>query len=67
MEKHAQEGCPRCGKVFICKVNNILQCDCMKINLTKTQIEHISDISQWEFDGACLCNECLEELKAEVS
>lgn len=64
MEKHAQESCPRCQKVFICKVNNILECDCMKVNLTKKQIEYIADISQWEFDGACLCNTCLEELKA---
>ncbi len=36
----------------------------MKVNLTKKQIEYIADISQWEFDGACLCNTCLEELKA---
>jgi len=29
----------------------------------KKQVEYIADVSQWEFDGACLCNNCLEELK----
>jgi hypothetical protein len=65
MQKHAQEGCPRCGEIFVCKVNNILQCDCMKMVLTKAQTEYITDITEWEYEGGCLCNNCLEALKDE--
>ncbi len=67
MEKHAPDSCPRCGEIFVCKVNNILQCDCMKAVLTKAETEYIADITEWEYDGNCLCNKCLEKLRKEIA
>ena len=67
MEKHAPDSCPRCGEIFVCKVNNILQCDCMKAILTKAETAYIANITEWEYDGNCLCNKCLEDLKKEIS
>jgi len=66
MEKHAPDSCPRCGEIFVCKVNNILQCDCMKAILTKVETEYIVNITTWEYDGNCLCNKCLDDLKQEI-
>jgi Cysteine-rich CWC len=66
MEKHAPDSCQRCGEIFVCKANNVLQCDCMKVSLTKAETEYIRDITEWEYDGNCLCVKCLEELKKEV-
>lgn len=63
---HAEEECPGCGEVFTCKVNSVLKCDCMKVRLTKKETERIRDISLMEFDGGCLCNRCLLELKNKV-
>jgi hypothetical protein len=38
----------------------------MKAVLTKAETEYIADITEWEYDGNCLCINCLEELKKEV-
>ncbi len=66
-EKHVADSCPRCGDIFICKANNALQCDCMKLVLTKAEIQYIADIAEWEYEGSCLCNKCVLELKEEFS
>jgi hypothetical protein len=43
MEKHAPDSCPMMWRTLPCKVNNILQCDCMKAVLTKkAETEYIA-------------------------
>ncbi|MFT4033575.1 MAG: cysteine-rich CWC family protein [Siphonobacter sp.] len=61
MPKHAIGSCPRCGELFTCKVNSILKCDCMQIQLNRDEMQHIRDIA--DYDGGCLCLKCLRELK----
>lgn len=63
MTKHAPDSCPRCGDIFICKANNASQCDCQNISLTFEETQFISEITIWDFDGACLCINCLTALK----
>ncbi|MCU0470396.1 MAG: cysteine-rich CWC family protein [Arcicella sp.] len=67
MEKHVADNCPRCGDIFTCKANNVLQCDCMKLVLTKAETQYIASITAMEYDGSCLCNKCLLELKKETN
>jgi hypothetical protein len=64
MSKHAAEGCPRCGQIFICKVNSILKCDCMQVQLTQREVEYIRDLTEFDYDGSCLCVNCLLDLQA---
>jgi hypothetical protein len=63
MSKHAPDSCPRCGEIFTCKVNAVLQCDCQKISLNYEETQYIREITTWDYDGACLCLTCLQELK----
>ena len=65
MDKHAAEGCPRCGQIFICKVNSILKCDCMQVQLTSQEVDHIREITEYDYDGSCLCLNCLLALQAD--
>lgn len=65
MEKHAPETCHRCQNVFVCKANNVSQCDCQQILLNFSETQYIREQSLWNYDGSCLCNACLLELKAE--
>lgn len=63
MSKHAPDSCPRCSEIFTCKVNAVLQCDCQKISLNYEETQYIREITTWDYDGACLCLTCLQELK----
>ncbi|QJW89478.1 cysteine-rich CWC family protein [Spirosoma taeanense] len=65
MNKHTQAGCPRCHQPFICKVNSILKCDCLQINLTHEETQYIRDKALLNYDGDCFCLNCLHQLKAE--
>lgn len=59
MPKHEEKTCPRCGRVFECKVNNPLRCDCSEVEL--------SDAALHEIHGCypdCLCLECLVAISA---
>jgi Cysteine-rich CWC len=63
MSKHADEECPKCGEIFVCKVNNISQCDCNKISLTTMQSQFVRDYCEQQFgDYSCLCNTCLLDI-----
>ncbi|WP_407084048.1 cysteine-rich CWC family protein [Tellurirhabdus bombi] len=64
MTKHAAESCSRCNQLFTCKVNSILKCDCLAINLTRQETEYIRELTTLDYDGECLCLQCLYELKA---
>jgi len=58
--KHEILKCPNCKKKFECKANNIINCFCNNIIISKKTKDFISN----NFDG-CLCKECLEELNAQ--
>ncbi|KAF0095696.1 MAG: hypothetical protein E1N59_472 [Puniceicoccaceae bacterium 5H] len=54
MEKHEHKACPRCGGDLVCKMNNIVHCDCSSVALPKPLIDYIDD----HYDD-CLCKRCL--------
>ena len=56
--KYQQEDCPRCGELFVCKANNISDCDCIKMPITEDEQKFIGS----KFSN-CLCNKCLKEMK----
>lgn len=57
-----EANCPRCKQVFVCKPENISECDCTKIPLSTEEYRFIS--SQYT---VCLCNACLKDLKKEYN
>lgn len=46
--------------MFVCKANNISDCDCMQISISGEEQKYID--SKYV---DCLCNKCLKELKYE--
>ena len=48
--------CPHCNQVFDCKSEDILNCDCMKINLSKE-----AQIAIGKIYTECLCLNCLRK------
>jgi hypothetical protein len=52
--------CPRCKQPFICNPNNIVACDCSKIQLSTEEIAYVA--KQY---SNCVCNTCLLHLKDE--
>jgi len=60
--KHETKHCPRCNKVFECKVSSILLCQCQTVALSAEQLEHIS----FQYDD-CLCAACLVEVRSEYN
>ncbi len=57
--KHEVKTCPRCGRVFECKLNNPVHCDCARVTLPE---ETLLAIQQRYRD--CLCLRCLTDLAA---
>lgn len=53
--------CQRCGKSFICKYNDITNCQCASAKLNENQRlfikQHYTD---------CLCINCLKEIKQKI-
>ena len=49
--------CPRCGRIFECKPDDILNCQCTKVNLSKSASELIA-----KHYNDCLCFYCLKEI-----
>lgn len=58
--KHEPKECPRCGRMFVCKVGDIPNCQCMQVDLTRADHEYIAR----HYDG-CLCVQCLATLAQE--
>lgn len=56
MEKH----CPRCNKVFICRNDDVMQCDCLRVPLGPEDFHYIGHRY-----SDCLCVDCLLELQKE--
>lgn len=55
---YANTVCEACGAKFGCKVNDIANCFCTKINLSKASLLQIK--SKY---ANCLCKTCLRKLK----
>jgi uncharacterized C2H2 Zn-finger protein len=58
--KHELVSCPRCEKIFECKMNNINQCFCQHLSIKKKILELLDE----NFDS-CLCENCLQEINAQ--
>ncbi|MBV9989109.1 MAG: cysteine-rich CWC family protein [Chitinophagaceae bacterium] len=58
MPHHENKKCPRCNRVFECKVGNIAECQCSSLQLT---YEERVFIEGQYLD--CLCAKCLETLQ----
>jgi hypothetical protein len=52
--------CPHCGNEFECKTDDIFNCDCMKINLTKD-----AQVAIGKLYAECLCLDCLKKFNAD--
>ncbi|MGM0531109.1 MAG: cysteine-rich CWC family protein [Bacteroidota bacterium] len=53
--------CPHCNLPFECRENDILNCECLKVNLSRKVRERIAQ----EYN-ACLCVKCLKEFSGMV-
>ncbi|HLK97946.1 MAG TPA: cysteine-rich CWC family protein [Hymenobacter sp.] len=63
-DKHATNACPRCGSLFTCRVNSVLKCDCLGLNLSPATLGHIREYTESTFGAyTCLCVACLGELQ----
>lgn len=54
--------CPNCSSTFVCRVDQIELCNCVKINLEKGVKKYIKDTY-----GNCLCFDCLRKVNDEFS
>lgn len=52
-----QKECPRCGNVFICREDNIMECECIYIPLSPEAHDFMAN----HYKG-CLCSECLTDI-----
>ncbi len=50
--------CPHCQCDFECRNDNVMECDCVNVILTKEAFRFIS--SRY---SDCLCVDCLDEIK----
>lgn len=55
-----EKKCPRCGSLFICNHEDILNCQCSKVKLSKAAQQYIAKNYQ-----DCLCCKCLNEINKE--
>lgn len=57
--KHEQKNCPRCKAAFECRIGDITNCQCYRIELTVAEEAFIAS----EYSD-CLCRNCLLLLKS---
>ena len=57
--KHELKTCPRCGRVFECRLNDPVHCDCARLQLSAETLSAIRERFQ-----DCLCRACLTALAA---
>ena len=60
--KHDHTACPRCQRVFECKVGSINLCQCQSVRLTDAQRQYANALYQ-----GCLCADCLLALRTEYN
>ena len=61
MDKHEKKYCPKCNKVFACKIGDIANCQCVSIKLND---DTINFLSKTNYD--CLCKGCLAKINNDV-
>ncbi len=59
--KHEIKHCPRCGGEFVCKVNDVANCQCSEVSLSHETLEYLNKIS-----SGCHCKHCLSEINQLV-
>ncbi|AGA90818.1 hypothetical protein Thimo_2065 [Thioflavicoccus mobilis 8321] len=52
-----QKRCGRCGATFLCKVDELPHCQCIRVHLSDTLLEELSGSY-----SDCLCSRCLKQL-----
>lgn len=62
MAKHEEKYCPRCNRLFECKVGSISLCQCTTVSLSQEERDYI--FQQYK---DCLCADCISALKTEYS
>jgi hypothetical protein len=60
--KDEHTACPRCQRVFACKVGSIRLCQCQSVQLTDPQQEYVRSLYQ-----GCLCADCLLILRSDYN
>lgn len=53
-EDYVTKTCPHCGKSFVCKNHDILNCQCVEVRLTREVRQRIAELYE-----DCLCLDCL--------
>lgn len=56
--KHETKSCPACGQGFVCKIGDVLKCQCYGIDLSESDKQLVAREYQ-----DCLCRDCLMKLK----
>ncbi|WP_338812450.1 cysteine-rich CWC family protein [Bernardetia sp. Wsw4-3y2] len=62
MTQYSPKTCPRCNIEFICKTDDISNCQCNQVTISKKTIDFLS---KTQFD--CLCKDCLIYLNTLVN
>ena len=62
MSSGTNEFCPRCGKAFPCRADDIAACGCSQITISEAMRERLAE----RYDR-CVCPDCLRELSANPS
>ncbi|UII20583.1 cysteine-rich CWC family protein [Fulvivirga ligni] len=62
MPRHEDKYCPRCKTLFECKVGNVSQCQCSKVDLNQEERHYLA-----QKYGDCLCASCMTLLKSEYN
>lgn len=58
-----EKKCPRCGKKFECRHDDISRCACSKVKLGQEASSHIAQ----NYGEQCLCTACLKDIEKEFS
>jgi len=58
--KHEEKNCPRCEKVFECKIGSVTECQCYGVALSSEERAFV----EAHYNDECLCRSCLLELKS---
>ncbi|WP_143306997.1 cysteine-rich CWC family protein [Chitinophaga vietnamensis] len=60
MNNIPQATCPRCGRSFICRADDIMHCTCREVVLTVSERDWLMQ----QYGSRCVCGDCLQEIVA---
>ncbi len=64
--KHETKRCPRCDASFVCRVGDVVNCQCSEVSIDTAGRERIGRWLSEHSSGDCLCAGCLRELAADA-